>query len=96
MKVIWSSTALAHLDMIYAYLEPQSMVYATQTINRLVQAADYLGDFPKMGHVVPELMDDRLEIIERPYRIIYTVSESSVEILAVVHSSRGNLKNAMR
>ena len=96
MRVIWSNTAIAHLDMIYAYLEPQSAVYATQTINRLAQAADVLGDFPKMGRKVPELMDDRLEIIERPYRIVCAVSETQVEILAVVHSSRGNLRDAMR
>lgn len=41
-------------------------------------------------------MDDRLEIIERPYRIVYSISELQVEILAVVHSLRGNLRDAMR
>jgi toxin ParE1/3/4 len=71
VKVIWSATALAHLEMIHAYLESQSAVYATQTINRLVLAADALGDFPLMGRTVPELNDSRREVIEKPYRIIY-------------------------
>ncbi len=96
MRVIWSASALGHLDTIYAYLEPQSETYARQTINRLVLAADALGDFPDMGHKVPELGDHRREIFERPYRIIYSSSEAYVEILAVVHGSRGNLKTAMR
>jgi plasmid stabilization system protein ParE len=59
---------------------------ASQTIAR----ATVLGDFPKMGRKVPELMDDRLTIIERPYRIVYAFWETQVEILAVVHSSRAN------
>jgi toxin ParE1/3/4 len=96
MKVIWSATALRHLDTIYAYLEPQSETYALQTVNRLVLAADTLGDFPDMGRKVPEFNDHRREIIEKPYRIIYSSSEVYVEILAVVHGSRGNLKMAIR
>ena len=96
MRVIWSATALRHLDTIYAYLEPQSETYAHQTINRLVLAADALGDFPDMGRKVPEFNDHRREVIEPPYRIIYSSSEAYVEVLAVVHSSRGNLKTAMR
>jgi toxin ParE1/3/4 len=96
VKVVWSATALAHLEMIHAYLESQSAIYATQTINRLVLAADALGDFPEMGRVVPELNDDRREVIEKPYRIIYRPSSSHVEVLAVVHSARGNLERAMR
>ena len=96
MTVIWTATAVAHLEMIHAYLESQSAIYATQTINRLVLAADTLGDFPFMGRVVPELRDDRREVIQKPYRIIYRPTETQVEILAVVHSARGNLEQAMR
>jgi plasmid stabilization system protein ParE len=65
---------------------------ASQTIAR----STVLGDFPKMERKVPELMDDRLTIIERPYRIGYVVWKTQVEILAVGHSSRGNYRNVMR
>ena len=59
-------------------------------------AADALGDFPLMGRIVPELRDDRREVIEKPYRIIYRPTETQVEILAVVHGARGDLERAMR
>ena len=97
MTVVWSEEATRHLETIYAYLEINSPFYASSVVNRLVQRADSLGDFPEMGHVIPEEEPRQLrQLIQSPYRIIYRISETSVEILAVVHGARGSLFEAMR
>ena len=92
MKVTWSTTGKAHLQNIYAFLEVHSPNYARRTIDRLVLAADLLGDFPEMGRVVPELDDLGMrEVVASPYRIIYQVQNGYIEIVAVAHSAQGEL-----
>jgi toxin ParE1/3/4 len=92
VRVIWSTTGKAHLQNIYAYLEVHSPNYARRTIDRLVLAADLLGDFPEMGRVVPELDDSGMrEVVASPYRIIYQVQNGYIEIIAVAHSAQGEL-----
>jgi toxin ParE1/3/4 len=92
VKVIWTAAALEHLDTIHAYLAMHSPTFAVRTIDRIVLAADRLGDFPMMGRVVPERNDpNKREILEKPYRIIYRITRD-VEILAVLHGARGDLE----
>lgn len=39
--------------------------------------------------MVPEYSrDDVREVIERPYRIIYRIMESQIDVLAVIHGAR--------
>jgi toxin ParE1/3/4 len=92
VRVIWSTTAKSHLQHIYAYLEVHSPNFARRTVDRLVFAADLLGDFSEMGRVVPELDDPgKREVIDSPYRIIYWVRNGYIEIIAVAHSAQGEL-----
>jgi plasmid stabilization system protein ParE len=66
-------------------------------LNRLVQRADSLGDFPEMGHLIPDEESRQLrQLIQSPYRIIYRISEVNLEILAVIHGARGSLFESMR
>jgi len=40
--------------------------------------------------MVPEIGEPRIrEVIEGPYRIIYHIAATRIEILAVLHSARG-------
>jgi len=49
-----------------------------------------LGDFPYAGRRVPEEHDANVrELIVEPYRIIYEVSDSSIDILRIWHAARG-------
>jgi plasmid stabilization system protein ParE len=48
-----------------------------------------LREFPFSGEVVPELgREDLREVLQGSYRLIYRVSDSRVDILAVFHSAR--------
>jgi toxin ParE1/3/4 len=96
-KVIWTEAATRHLETIYAYLEVNSAFYATNTVNRLVLSADALGDFPELGQKVIESQDPTLrQRIEKPYRIIYRILDTRVEILAVIHGARDSFFEGMR
>ncbi len=92
MKVIWTVAARQHLHTIHAYLAMHSPTFAVRMIDRIVLAADRLGDFPMMGRVVPERNDpNKREILEKSYRIIYRITQD-IEILAVLHGARGDLE----
>lgn len=90
MRVIWSLQAQLDLDEIYAFIEYHSSHKAFETINRIVLAADALGDFPLMGSVVEDSQHlDLRSLLEKPYRIYYRAKESHVEIASVEDTRRG-------
>jgi len=89
MKVFWSDTASRHLLAIHEFISLDSKQYALQVIDRLTRRTQQLESFPESGRAVPEIEDQRIrEVIERPYRIIYRVSQERVVVLAVVHGAR--------
>jgi plasmid stabilization system protein ParE len=56
---------------------------------RLVAAVRHLRDYPLAGRVVPELGRATIrEVVHGAYRIVYRVTPSAVEILAVIHGAR--------
>ena len=59
---------------------------------RLILEAEKLPAFPRRGRTVPEYHDETIrEIIVRPYRLIYRVSDErqALEIIRVWHGARG-------
>jgi addiction module RelE/StbE family toxin len=95
-KIIWSPTAVADLDDIFAYISRDSAHYAAGAIEKILDSADALLQFPRMGRVVPEFNDDKIrELIVYRYRVIYRVESDAINIATVVHGAR-LLKNALR
>ncbi len=87
MKVIWSHRAISRLEEIQRYISQDSPLTAEKIIKKLVLASDRLRDFPRSGRVVPEYNRENIrEIMMRPYRIIYVISDTRVEIVNVLHS----------
>jgi toxin ParE1/3/4 len=92
VKVLWTDSAIAHLQAIHDFIAQTSPDYALRVIDQLTNRSIQIASFPFSGRVVPELEQDNVrEVIERPFRLIYLIRESddSLEILAVIHSSRG-------
>ena len=53
---------------------------------RLLKRSRELTGPPLLGRRLPEFPDDDLrELLERPYRLIYTVSARGIEIVTVMH-----------
>ena len=58
-------------------------------VQRIVAVVERLGAFPESGRVVPELNSPEiLEVIVKPYRVVYRRRVEAVEIATVFRSSR--------
>ncbi len=86
MKVIWSPLAIDRVAEIAHYIAQDSPESAQKWVESTFEIVERLQQFPKIGRVVPEIMeDDFREIIHGNYRIVYKVQIDSVSILTVRH-----------
>ena len=90
MKLEWSAPAVEDLDNLHAYISRDSPHYAAVFVERLLDAAEQLVDFPESGRHVPEMPSENVrELIVQGYRIIYQIEpDSRAIVLAVVHGRR--------
>lgn len=90
-KVIWSDAAVADLSEICSYIAQHDLEAARRTGHGLLDHVRILESFPFIGPTYPRGAHGALrEIVFRPYRIFYDVSEPSccVEILHIWHGAR--------
>ncbi len=91
MTVLWTEPAEDELAAIFEYVAQTSgsRDQAQQLIENLLTRARHIGTFPHSGRIVPEYQEEIIrEIVVAPYRIIYRVRQSHVEVLSVVHSAK--------
>jgi len=90
-KIIWSDAAIADLHEIWAYLAQHDPEAAARIGRGILAHVRVLANFPYIGPPYPRGSKGTLrEIVVRPYRVLYDVSEDSesVEILHVWHGAR--------
>lgn len=92
-KVNIVSTAEEDLFEIYKYVFfNDSEEKAEKLYSKLYEKCSSLQQYPNRGHVPPELsllgINDFLEIIYKPYRIIYQVVEKVVFVHSVLDGRR--------
>ncbi|MGQ0835489.1 MAG: type II toxin-antitoxin system RelE/ParE family toxin [Gammaproteobacteria bacterium] len=86
MEVVWTERARARLRELHAYITERAPLRAPSVIARLIDRAERLGSAPLSGHRLIRWPGDELrEILERPYRIIYRVTPTRIEIITVKH-----------
>ncbi len=84
MKVLWTAPAVEDLKSIARYIARDNAVVARRFADKLKRRAESAGRFPKRGRMVPEFMQEQVrELIESNYRIVYRVTQTSVEILTI-------------
>lgn len=89
MTLRWSEQAELRLAEIAEYLEGANPNVATDVVDRLLVRAGALERFPEMGRLVPELPGSSFrELIEWPYRIVYRLRGSVIEIVTVFDGRR--------
>ena len=87
--LIWSREALDDIDAIAEYISRDSIFYANQVVERLLQLGESLPAQPRLGRAVPELNDPKVrERFVYSYRMIYEVRDEAVYVLAVIHGRR--------
>jgi len=90
MKIKWTDEALAQLIEIEEFISKDSPERAAIFVDQLIEhAEDSLPDNPLAGRIVPEIANPGIrELIFRRYRIVYRVTENSIEILSVFEGHR--------
>ena len=89
MKVHFTTAAVEQLDGIYAYIAKDSVKYAQQVIDRIIEKANNVAMFPQGAAIVPEYSrHDVREVFAYHYRIIYLILPKQIDVLAVVHGAK--------
>lgn len=87
LRLRWTEQAVNQLGTIAEYISLASPVYAEQVVERLVMRLRQVQEFPESGRQVPEARRSNLrELIESPYRILYRVAPTTIEVIAIVHA----------
>ena len=88
-KVIWSPDALDDMEALAGYIAKDSADQAALFVSRIIEAAEVLARFPRLGRPAPEMQDpDWRQVLVGAYRVIYRMAGDAVRINAVVHCAR--------
>ncbi len=91
-EVIWAKSAVKDLEEIIDYIAQDRPLTARKLLFQIKERVNTLASSPARGRYIPELKKEGIlnyrELIIRPWRIMYRVSEKSVYILAIIDSRR--------
>ena len=91
-QIYWTPTALQDLASILSHVAAESPAAATAIIDRLEARAESLGTLTPRSRTVPELsgigVHQYRELIEPPWRLVYTVEAKRVAMVAILDSRR--------
>lgn len=86
-KIIWTNSAVDDLSEIFLFLEITiNIEKAEETTKKLYQRIDDLFNFPEMGTISYDrfgLKSEYRYLVEKPYKILYSVSNKTVYIETV-------------
>ncbi len=84
--MIWSAEAAEQLREITEYLAERSPQAARRIATGLLKRSRLLAQPPLTGRRLPEFPNSNLrELMERPYRLIYRITDKRIEIVALKH-----------
>ncbi len=88
-RVVWSYEATADLNTLAEYIAKDSVYYAAALVREIRDATRSLNTFSERGRILPELNNSNIrELFIKEYRLIYSIEESRVVILGIVHGRR--------
>jgi len=88
-KVNWAYEAATDLEALAEYIARDSAFYASAFVQEIRDASRSLNEFFERGRIVPELGNPNIrELFVREYRLIYSIEESRVVILGLIHGKR--------
>jgi toxin ParE1/3/4 len=86
LPVVFSDQSRARLHDIQGYIAFHNIRAATKVVDRIIYAAEMLGDHPLLGGLWNGGPTRALPVPGLRYRIHYEVREDRVEIITVVHT----------
>jgi toxin ParE1/3/4 len=90
MRVIVREAAYDDLDRIFAWIAKDRPRSADAVIERILECADRLGRFPRMGHVGSAPGTFEWVVPGLPYILVYEVHDADdlVAVVAVFHGAQ--------
>ena len=89
MKVIWTREALQKLNGIEDFIRSNNPERAEIFINYLIEQGELISQNPKIGRIVPEILNPEIrEIIVKKYRIVYKINKKNIIVLTVFEGHR--------
>ena len=87
MRVTWTDRAKARLRAIQEHIAKDDPNAARKEIEKILRRSWQLSVPPEIGHVVPgyEQQRDLRKVLVRPYRLLYRVKETEIDIVTVLH-----------
>lgn len=88
-QVVWTESAAADLEEVWAYIARDSKMYAATFVQRVRDVSRTLNENSERGRIFAELaMQDVREMIVGSYRMVCQVTTSTVFILRLIHGAR--------
>ena len=85
--LIWTDNAISHIQEFIKDARTDTEETAKAYMNKLVDYVDALDNMPKAGKKLEMTANYELrQLIYKSHRIIYTVKENDIVILAVLHT----------
>ena len=88
-KVVLAYEDTDDLEAIADYIARDSAFYAAAFVREVLDASRALNEFSERGRIVPELANANIrELFVKEYRLIYSIEESRVVVLGLIHGKR--------
>lgn len=88
MKVRYTPQARADLDEIFSYVSQDNPPAASQLIAKIRNNINLVSTNPSLGRRGRVAGTRELVIVGYPYIAAYRLHKSTIEVLAVIHTSR--------
>lgn len=87
MRIRWTEGAVGNLDQVEAYIAQENPPAALATVNKIIDAAQMLADYPTIGKRGRERGTRELVVAGLPFIIIYASRRGELVVLRVLHTS---------
>jgi toxin ParE1/3/4 len=87
MRIRWTEGANGNLDQVEEYIAQDNPPSAIATVNKIIETAQILTDYPTIGKRGRERGTRELVVAGLPYIVIYAVQREELVILRVLHTS---------
>lgn len=88
LVVRWTPIALADLNAAFEFISADKPKAAKSVLSKILEGIDQLKKFPESGKEGRVESTRELVVSTTPYFIVYRFKGNSLEILAILHSSR--------
>ena len=88
MTIIWTDSAIRHLESAWEYLAAENPAAADSRIDRILDAAEKLAQYPELGRKGRIPTTRELVITDTPFLVAYRIHKREIQLLAVLHGAR--------